>query len=159
MDLAKTKAVLCVIGGVLYVGDHPISGAPETVNRIKTHYPVRFLTNTTQKTGNQVVAKLHKMGFDIDASKVITALESASGKTAKIIGKPSKGFYHLACASMDAEPSECVMIGDDIESDIAGAQAAGLQAILVRTGKFNPEHLRMGIEPDAVLDSIADLSL
>ena len=39
----------------------------------------------------------------------------------------------------------------------AGAQAAGLRAILVRTGKFRPADLEQGIEPDLVIDSIVDL--
>jgi ribonucleotide monophosphatase NagD (HAD superfamily) len=49
------------------------------------------------------------------------------------------------------------MIGDDIRTDIAGAQGAGLKAALVRTGKFRPSDLDEGIQPDAVLDSIAGL--
>jgi hypothetical protein len=49
------------------------------------------------------------------------------------------------------------MIGDDIRSDIAGAQAAGLKTLLVRTGKFRPADLETEIRPDGVIDSIADL--
>jgi phospholysine phosphohistidine inorganic pyrophosphate phosphatase len=49
------------------------------------------------------------------------------------------------------------MIGDDVRGDVAGAQAAGLKAILVRTGKYRPEDLRGQIKPDGVIDSIADL--
>ncbi len=52
----SVKAVLCDIGGVLYVGDSPVPGA--AIKEIKKHYSVRFLTNTTQKTSAQVVAKL-----------------------------------------------------------------------------------------------------
>jgi len=49
------------------------------------------------------------------------------------------------------------MVGDDIESDIAGAQAAGLRAVLVKTGKFRPDDLNRGIRPDGVIDSVAEL--
>ena len=49
------------------------------------------------------------------------------------------------------------MEGDDIKGDIEAAQNAGLKAILVKTGKFKPEDLQSDIEPDVVLDSIADL--
>jgi ribonucleotide monophosphatase NagD (HAD superfamily) len=49
------------------------------------------------------------------------------------------------------------MVGDDIETDIAGAQLAGMQAALVRTGKFRELDLEGSIKPDAVLDSVADL--
>jgi len=49
------------------------------------------------------------------------------------------------------------MIGDDIEADVGGAQAAGLKGALVKTGKFHPADLQGAIKPDAVFDSIADL--
>jgi len=71
----SVKAVLCDIGGVLYVGDSPIPGAVEAIKEIKKHYPVRFLTNTTQKTSAQVVAKLQQMGFEIVRDEIITALD------------------------------------------------------------------------------------
>jgi len=49
------------------------------------------------------------------------------------------------------------MIGDDIAIDVGGAQQAGMQALLVRTGKFHQKDLTGVIRPDAVLNSIADL--
>ncbi len=49
------------------------------------------------------------------------------------------------------------MIGDDIRGDIAGSQARGLKAALVRTGKFSESDLETGIVPDLILDSISDL--
>jgi phospholysine phosphohistidine inorganic pyrophosphate phosphatase len=49
------------------------------------------------------------------------------------------------------------MIGDDIETDIRGAQSAGLKGVLVQTGKFQPSDLNNSIPPDAVLISIASL--
>ena len=48
------------------------------------------------------------------------------------------------------------MVGDDIESDIAGAQQAGLQTALVQTGKYKAEFVqKTGIQPDTQLSSIA----
>ena len=46
------------------------------------------------------------------------------------------------------------MIGDDIESDIEGAQNAGIYSILVKTGKFTNSDLEKGITPDEILESI-----
>ena len=42
----------------------------------------------------------------------------------------------LALASMGCTPHEAVMVGDDAESDIAGAAAVKMKAVLVRTGKY-----------------------
>jgi HAD superfamily hydrolase (TIGR01458 family) len=245
----SVDALLCDIGGVLYVGDRPIVGAVEAVARLKAHYSVRFLTNTTQKPAAQIVAKLQAMGFDIapeevftaldmtkmllqreaatasllltdegaaffddlpdaprryvvvgdaqenfdyrrlnaafrtlmaggellaaaknrcfkdddgersmDAGGFVAALEYASGKTARIIGKPSVDFYRFACDALGVIPERTVMIGDDIESDILGAQEAGIRAALVCTGKFVPADLERGITPDYRFDSIADVT-
>ena len=49
------------------------------------------------------------------------------------------------------------MVGDDLETDIGGAQAAGLPGALVKTGKFRNTDLDGSIQPEVVLDSIADL--
>jgi ribonucleotide monophosphatase NagD (HAD superfamily) len=52
------------------------------------------------------------------------------------------------------------MVGDDIETDIGGAQRCGMQGILVRTGKFREDLLAYsGVIPDLVIDSVADLPL
>jgi ribonucleotide monophosphatase NagD (HAD superfamily) len=50
------------------------------------------------------------------------------------------------------------MVGDDVETDVGGALGAGLAGILVRTGKYRDDALQAsGIEPTAVVDSIADV--
>jgi ribonucleotide monophosphatase NagD (HAD superfamily) len=51
------------------------------------------------------------------------------------------------------------MVGDDLWSDVEGAQRAGLQGWLVRTGKYRESALRAsGIRPDRILDSVAQLT-
>ena len=50
------------------------------------------------------------------------------------------------------------MVGDDIDSDIAGAQAHGMKSILVRTGKFRPDAVEArSMRPDGIISSIAQL--
>lgn len=92
--------------------------------------------------------------LSMDAGGFISALEFASDKEARIIGKPSQTFFHLAVESMGLQPHEVLMIGDDIESDILGAQNAGLKAVLVKTGKFRESDLHRGIEPDYILEDV-----
>jgi ribonucleotide monophosphatase NagD (HAD superfamily) len=48
-------------------------------------------------------------------------------------------------------------VGDRVHSDIRGAQAFGIRSVLVKTGEFRAGDLDAGIEPDFVLDSIAEL--
>ncbi len=96
--------------------------------------------------------------LSMDAGGFVRALEYAADVKAEVVGKPSREFFHQALASMGVRPEEAIMVGDDIESDIAGAQNAGLRAVLVRTGKFRPEDLERAVFPDEVIDSVADLA-
>jgi ribonucleotide monophosphatase NagD (HAD superfamily) len=90
----------------------------------------------------------------------VAALEYATGANAVVAGKPSPAFYAAALASLGiARPAEAAMVGDDLWSDVQGAQRAGLEGWLVRTGKFREETLRdSGIVPDRVLTSAAELA-
>jgi HAD superfamily hydrolase (TIGR01458 family) len=74
----------------------------------------------------------------LDAGAFLTAIEWAAGTEALVMGKPSPAFFEELVASTGLTPAECLMIGDDVEADVAGAMAFGLRGLLVRTGKFRP---------------------
>jgi phospholysine phosphohistidine inorganic pyrophosphate phosphatase len=95
----------------------------------------------------------------LDAGPFVRALEYATGAEARVGGKPSPAFYAAALASLGLDVSAAAaMVGDDLWSDVEGAQRAGLQGWLVRTGKFREDALRdAGITPDRVLPSVAAL--
>lgn len=97
-------------------------------------------------------------GLRVDIGAIVAGLEYATGMTARIIGKPAKSFFELAVNDMGLQPGEVAMVGDDVNSDIGGAQRAGMIGVLVRTGKYRP-HLveQSGVDPDFTIDSIADL--
>jgi HAD superfamily hydrolase (TIGR01458 family) len=93
-------------------------------------------------------------GLALDAGPFVAALEYASGKSATVVGKPEKSFFRLALEGMGLTPHEVAMVGDDAEADVAGAQAAGLKGVQVRTGKYRPETEG---RPDLLLESFADV--
>ena len=94
----------------------------------------------------------------LDAGPFVAALEYATGRTARVAGKPSPAFYAAALASLGVT-GPAAMVGDDLWSDVEGAQRAGLAGWLVRTGKFREEVLRSsGIRPDRILASVAALA-
>lgn len=92
-------------------------------------------------------------GLSLDAGAFVAALEHASGTKAALFGKPAPRFWEAAVASLGCPPSAVVMIGDDVEADVNGAAAAGLRAILVRTGKFRPgDEARLAEGAEAAAD-------
>jgi HAD superfamily hydrolase (TIGR01458 family) len=94
----------------------------------------------------------------LDSGAFVAGLEYAAEVEATVLGKPSPAYFEAAVAALDAEPELTWMVGDDLDSDIAGAQRFGLKTVLVRTGKFRPDELeRSTIVPDAVLSSISFL--
>jgi HAD superfamily hydrolase (TIGR01458 family) len=97
-------------------------------------------------------------GLHLDGGAFVRALEDAAGIEAVVCGKPSPAFFRAALAELGAPAERAAMVGDDIANDVLAARSAGLAGILVRTGKFRPSDLeRAAGEPDAVIDSIADL--
>jgi phospholysine phosphohistidine inorganic pyrophosphate phosphatase len=96
-------------------------------------------------------------GLRLDVAPFIAALECATGRKAVVFGKPSQSFYLAAAQQLRLPPVDVAMIGDGIDTDVSGAQNAGMKGILVRTGRFRLSDLEGAIHPDAVLDSIRDL--
>jgi len=96
-------------------------------------------------------------GLQLDAGPFVSALQYASGIEPTVTGKPAQAFFRTAAETLDLAPRDLLMVGDDIRGDVQGAQRAGLRAALVRTGKFQPQDLESGIQPEAVLDSVAEV--
>ena len=96
-------------------------------------------------------------GLALDAGPFVAALEYAVGRDAVVVGKPSVDFFALAASSLGVPAGGVTVIGDDVEADGGGAQAAGMRGVLVRTGKYREDVLeRSGVRPDRVADSLAD---
>ena len=94
----------------------------------------------------------------LDAGAFVAALEYAAGKKARLVGKPSPGYFASAVAELGLPPDRVVMVGDDLEADAEGAIAAGLMGVALRTGKYTPDtEARAREVSTAVLDSLAEL--
>jgi len=99
-----------------------------------------------------------KNGPALDAGAFVAGLEYATQADAIVLGKPSTPYFETALKAIDADAGLTWMVGDDIEADIAGAQAHGMRTILVRTGKFRPDAVEAGrVRPDGIISSIAQL--
>jgi HAD superfamily hydrolase (TIGR01458 family) len=73
-----TKALLLDLSGVLYDGDDLIPGAVDAVQRVRqSDLALRFITNTSQKTGAALLRHLHALGFAVQESELFTAVDAA----------------------------------------------------------------------------------
>jgi phospholysine phosphohistidine inorganic pyrophosphate phosphatase len=97
-------------------------------------------------------------GLCLDAGPFVAALEFASEQEAVLVGKPSAAFFVTAADSLGVPLDQVAAVGDSVANDVVGAQRVGCLGIVVRTGTFHDEHLEgLDRQPDAILDSIADL--
>ncbi len=98
-------------------------------------------------------------GMFLDCGAFVSLLESAADKTSKVMGKPSETFFKLVLDDLQLSRSEVIVVGDDITSDIVGAQTMEMRSILVKTGKFKPNQLENPVaKPTWVLESVSELS-
>jgi HAD superfamily hydrolase (TIGR01458 family) len=72
--LRHIEGLLLDIDGVLTVSWHPIPGAVEAVDQLRSRgVRFRLLTNTTELTRAQLLERLRAAGFDLDPQEVVTA--------------------------------------------------------------------------------------
>lgn len=89
---------------------------------------------------------------------LLAAIETATDKKPLVIGKPEAAMFEVAMLRMGTTPQETVMIGDRLETDILGAQRAGLKAALVLTGTTSAQLASTSeIQADGVFASLAEI--
>jgi HAD superfamily hydrolase (TIGR01450 family) len=69
---------------------------------------------------------------------LVAPFAAACGVTPVVIGKPEPVLYEMACERLGLDATDCVMVGDRPDTDIAGALRVGMRAALVRSGRFPP---------------------
>lgn len=88
---------------------------------------------------------------------ILAAVETASGRTAEIAGKPEGHLFEMALEAIGS-PKRVAMIGDRISSDIEGGRRAGLETILVLSGTTTREQAEAAEPgPDHVVESLSAL--
>jgi HAD superfamily hydrolase (TIGR01458 family) len=96
-------------------------------------------------------------GEHLDTGGWVRLLEYATGETARVLGKPSPEFFTAPLEALGRGAQSALVVGDDLAADIGGGHAVGAATVLVRSGKGDRPQPGVGAEPDAVVDSVADL--
>ncbi len=97
-------------------------------------------------------------GLRPGAGAITALLEATCGVTAFTVGKPSPLMIRDARKELNLSTAQTTIIGDTMETDILGGVQLGYRTILVLTGGTKREDLKnFAYEPDAIVESIADL--
>ncbi|HEY1591803.1 MAG TPA: HAD-IIA family hydrolase [Solirubrobacteraceae bacterium] len=79
---------------------------------------------------------------------LLAALEYATGRTGRVLGKPDPQIFRTALDRLG--PGRSLVVGDRLDSDLAGAAAAGLDAAIVLTGVTSSEDAGAASDPAPV---------
>ena len=73
------------------------------------------------------------------AGSILATIEAATDVAPLVIGKPNPAMYQFALERMGLLPEEVLVVGDRLETDIAGAQNLGSPCALVLSGVTDEE--------------------
>jgi HAD superfamily hydrolase (TIGR01450 family) len=98
-------------------------------------------------------------GGEPDCAAIIAAIEACTNtKVEAVVGKPSNYMIDAALNLMDHPASDCLMIGDRLETDILMGIEAGMSTALPLTGATSESVLMDSpIQPTFILRQLSDL--
>ncbi|MEO8510092.1 MAG: HAD-IIA family hydrolase [Chloroflexota bacterium] len=73
-------------------------------------------------------------GFLPGAGSMVSAIATAGGEAAVVIGKPAPAMLEAIVGAAGLRPTDALMIGDNPDADIVAARRAGIRSVLVLTG-------------------------
>jgi len=159
--LMEDASDLTGAGGISSNGPPPydcvvVGLAPSKLNYENLNQAFRVLVDSSLDDNKDIDDKekkqkpliaIHKGKYQRDTDNLlslgpgpfVSALEMAAGVEAVVMGKPSKEFFDSALFG-DVPPSETVVVGDDVLTDVVGGiKNANIgYGVLVRTGKYRP---------------------
>ena len=100
-------------------------------------------------------------GLEFGVGAMSAMMAYAAGATPVFTGKPERFFFEELCRRLGVAPGRCVLVGDNLESDIAGAKGVGMRGVLVLTGvasEADVARLPAALRPDWVVPGLTDLS-
>ncbi len=151
-----------------------IGDAPEAITYDNLNRAFRLVRNGAELIGmHRNPWWLTPDGPTLDSGAMVTGLEFATERAARILGKPAADFFREAAAELVGEVRRAgaprltrraiAMVGDDVRTDVLAAQRVGLRGIFVLSGKHAPDDLdaaaraRGGRRPDGVAPTLLDV--
>ena len=98
-------------------------------------------------------------GIGVGNGAILAAIRVATGVSPLVIGKPETPIYEQALQRLKSTASDALMIGDRLDTDILGAQRAGIATLLLLTGVTSLDMSKSSvIQPDLVLPGLPDVT-
>jgi putative hydrolase of the HAD superfamily len=151
------QAVFFDVGGTLLVeepGKHlwemtiqPIAGAVEVLSRLKPSYRIGVISNTVGSGDKEVREALQQAGVAHLVDALVTSRDFGRAK-------PDPAIYQEAARRLGVPLQASCMVGDRLETDIAGAINAGIPGIWLKPrGAASID----GIRPAHVIETLSEL--
>ncbi|NKE36392.1 HAD family hydrolase [Natronococcus sp. JC468] len=122
-------------------------GVEETLETLRENgVDVAITTNLTTRIQ---LAKVEQLGLEDHIDVLVTSEETGREK-------PGSVMFTLPLARLDRRVSEAVMVGDNVDADIMGANAVGLETVLWNADPDEPLEGRR--EPDHRIDGFGELT-
>ena len=139
--------------------DYVVVGEGRTVNLEMLETAVQMLLDGARLIATNMDPNCPtRTGTRPGCGATVAYLETATGKRAMSIGKPSPIMMRAARKELGTATAETVIIGDTMETDILGGVQMGYRTVLVLTGTTRSGDLDdYPYRPDRVIDSIADM--
>jgi HAD superfamily hydrolase (TIGR01458 family) len=116
----RVRGLLVDLDGTLYVGDEPVEGAREAIDRLKSSgLMLRYVTNTTRKPRRAVCEHLRSLGFEVEEAEIFTPARAAVG----LIG--DKSCFPLVDESLLEDLEEVTLAEDRPDYVLVGDLGEG----------------------------------
>jgi 4-nitrophenyl phosphatase len=94
-------------------------------------------------------------GFEMGNGSVVKMFEYATGQHSPDLAKPAMPILDFLLKKEGLSKNDIVLVGDNLETDIALGYNNGVQTILTESGVHTRKDTdRLGIHPDIIVDSL-----
>ena len=139
-----------------------IAGLDRAFNYVKLTGATRAIMAGARFVATNADALLPVEGGQVvpGAGTMIAAIQTATGVVPVVVGKPEPGLFEVGLQRLGGlAPHQVAMVGDRLDTDVAGGQRAGLKTILVLSGVTTPaEAAAATVQPDAVAADLASVA-
>ncbi len=120
---------------------------------------VNFLKQGARLIGtnhDRVLAQAN--GFSLGNGSVVAMMEYATGQKSPMIGKPYAPILEEALHYLHINKSECLLVGDNLETDVLLGVQNGVETAFVIGGVHKETDIaRLGIYPDHIYQNLSEL--